>query len=260
MKWGLIQKCVPLICCAAMLACASREQGTAYTTENAHSHNDYEQKLPFKHAFDAGFGSIEVDVFLREGELFVAHDAEDIRPERTLKALYLQPISELASERSFQLLIDLKTAADSTLPVLVQQLASYPAVTGQAGKSPAVRVVISGNRPEPEQWTKWPSFIFFDGRPDEHYPAAALERVGLISASFLNYSSWDGSGPLSPDEKARVREVVERAHVLGKPFRFWAIPDNPQAWELMKELSVDYINTDRIDALASWLENEMSAR
>src|SRR5690606_40361514 len=86
MKWGLIQKCVPLICCAAMLACASREQGTAYTTENAHSHNDYEQKLPFKHAFDAGFGSIEVDVFLREGELFVAHDAEDIRPERTLKA------------------------------------------------------------------------------------------------------------------------------------------------------------------------------
>ena len=66
-----------------------------YTTLNAHSHNDYEQKIPFFTAYNAHFGSIEADIWAVNGVLFVAHDSVEITPARTLDALYLQPIVKL---------------------------------------------------------------------------------------------------------------------------------------------------------------------
>ena len=93
-----------------------------YTSGNTHSHNDYEQAQSFTLAYQHGFGSIEADIWLKDGNIFVAHDAKDIRPSRTLAALYLQPIDSILRlnkaiyphGRQLQLLIDIKTEA---LPV-----------------------------------------------------------------------------------------------------------------------------------------------
>ena len=60
-----------------------------------HSHNDYNRKSPFFDAYKAHAASIEADVFLVDGELYVAHDREDIRSWRTLRNLYLDPIRQL---------------------------------------------------------------------------------------------------------------------------------------------------------------------
>jgi hypothetical protein len=43
---------------------ASNGQPITYAVSNAHSHNDYEQKIPFWIAYNHGFGSIEADIFL----------------------------------------------------------------------------------------------------------------------------------------------------------------------------------------------------
>ena len=42
--------------------------------------------------------------------------------------------------------------------------------------------------------------------------------------------------------------IAEKAHEMGKPIRFWASPDNPQAWETLHNLGVDVINTDNPEA------------
>ena len=47
---------------------------------NGHSHNDYKQQIPLLEAYYAGMGSIEADVFYRDGELYVAHDSKEIKP------------------------------------------------------------------------------------------------------------------------------------------------------------------------------------
>lgn len=39
-------------------------QPNLYSTINAHSHNDYENPIPFHTAYDNTFGSIEADIFL----------------------------------------------------------------------------------------------------------------------------------------------------------------------------------------------------
>ncbi|HYH56329.1 MAG TPA: phosphatidylinositol-specific phospholipase C/glycerophosphodiester phosphodiesterase family protein [Anseongella sp.] len=239
-------------------------QPAAYSAANAHSHNDYEQKEPFLQAYRAGFGSIEADIFLREGELYVAHDPEDIQPGRTLEALYLQPAAAAfrsnkgrafpGSGRTFQLLIDLKTDAGGTLPVLTEQLGRYPGLFDAAANPDAVKVILSGNRPDPASWPAAPSFIYFDGRPGEDYAPAVLERIALVSDSFGKYSQWKGEGPIPGNERQSLLKVVKSAHEKGKPFRFWAVPDTPAAWKLMTELGVDFINTDTIEDLAAWLE------
>ena len=61
---------------------------------NAHAHNDYEHKRPLFDALAHGFGSVEADVFLVRGQMLVGHTAIDLRPERTLEKLYLEPLRQ----------------------------------------------------------------------------------------------------------------------------------------------------------------------
>lgn len=65
----------------------------------AHAHNVYEHDRPLLDALDHGFHSIEVDVYLVDEELLVAHDRDDILPSRTLESLYLEPLRELIRRR-----------------------------------------------------------------------------------------------------------------------------------------------------------------
>src|SRR5262245_39201431 len=62
--------------------------------KQAHAHNDYEHKRPLFDALDHGFCSVEADVFLQGDALLVGHVAKDLRPDRTLEKLYLDPLRE----------------------------------------------------------------------------------------------------------------------------------------------------------------------
>jgi len=125
---------------------------------HAHAHNDYEQKRPLFDALDHGFCSVEADIFLRKGELLVAHTFLDLRAERTLEKLYLDPLRERVKANGgkvfregppFYLLIDVKTEADATYVVLDKVLAKYAEMLSvtEDGKflQRAITVVISGN-------------------------------------------------------------------------------------------------------------------
>jgi alkaline phosphatase len=226
---------------------------------NAHSHNDYEQKRPFDLAYENGFGSIEADVWLKDGRLCVAHDAKDINSSKTLSSLYLDPLVNKLKEnkgrvyrnkkKSLQLLIDIKSDALTTMDAIVKELERYPSLI----KNKNLRFVISGNRPKPEAYKNYPDFIYFDGRTSEEYDKEALKKVGLISESYYKFARWNGVGEISANERAALLSAVQKSHEKGKPFRFWATPDTEASWRLFMELGVDYINTDKVEALARFL-------
>ena len=66
-----------------------------------HSHNDYEQNVPFWKAYSVGVRSIEADVFLVDNNLYVAHPRKEIDSVRSLEALYLEPLKK-AIELGFE--------------------------------------------------------------------------------------------------------------------------------------------------------------
>ncbi len=100
-------------------------QQRKYTVSNAHAHNDYLHPVPFYTAYNAGFGSIEVDIFPVNGVLCVAHSKNEIQPGRTLKSLYLDPLlKEVATNNSrpLKLLVDIKENYEVSLRLLIQEL------------------------------------------------------------------------------------------------------------------------------------------
>src|SRR5690349_11190486 len=151
-------------------------QPKTYSTANAHSHNDYENSTPFSLAYGNGFGSIEADIYCINDTLFVAHNRQDIKPGRTLKTLYLDLLDrELAKDHKHKLilLVDVKDDYRASLSQLVKELLPLKKYISNDSKQNQLTVVISGNRPKPEEYINYPSFIFFDD--DLKLPHTATE-------------------------------------------------------------------------------------
>lgn len=214
-------------------------------TVKVHSHNDYEQKVPFWYALGSGVSSIEADVFLVNNQLYVSHEEKDIQKSRTFENLYLEPINKalemnMIHQGFLQILIDCKTDAKTTLDQIVRSIQKYPRITAQN----KVKFVISGNQPKLEEYTSYPDFIFFDYQKLENLTTDQWKKVALVSLSFPQYSKWNGKGGLTEDDLPKVTEVIKKAKSFRKPFRFWAIPDGKTSWEFFAHNGVDFINTD----------------
>ncbi|MCD8538542.1 MAG: alkaline phosphatase [Leadbetterella sp.] len=82
--------------------------------------------------------------------------------------------------------------------------------------------------------------------------------MGLISQSFRNYSLWNGKGVPVEKERQAFSKVVEKAHSQQKPLRFWATPDFSNAWKVLMNMGVDYINTDKVQELGQYLRRRKS--
>ncbi|KAL9002997.1 MAG: hypothetical protein Q9188_004115, partial [Gyalolechia gomerana] len=122
-----------------------------------HSHNDYWRHVPLYDALAAGCTGVEADVWSSsklEDDLYVGHDHNSLKSERTLKSLYIDPLLTILNNQnkpsplfspnqtsllpssidpkvgifdtspstSLTLLIDLKTAADTTFPIVLAAL------------------------------------------------------------------------------------------------------------------------------------------
>lgn len=229
-----------------------------------HSHNDYERRVPFYQAYAQQVASIEADVFEENGQLLVAHELHQLKNAHTIDDLYLNPIVNLFnlnggkpwkdSNNTLILLIDLKTSATPALDILIKKLEEHPTVFDPSKNPYAVRVVISGSRPEPKNFYKYATVVNFDG---EHlkYTAKELERISMISLSLKELTDWNGKGILKKDHQAAVQKKIKAVHALGKPIRFWATPDGINAWNLMYNMGIDYINTDEPEACAKFFSN-----
>lgn len=237
-------------------------QPVKYTTSNAHSHNDYEQPTPFQEAYNAGFGSIEADIFLVTGndELLVAHTLAELAiKKRRLDSLYLIPIRDCIRKnhghpfanrsKKLQILVDIKTAPVPTLKKFIETIKRYPELTS----TPSLQFVISGGRPNPDSFPSYPSFIWFDGELDKTYSQQALKKIVMMSDYLKRYTLWNGIEKLPEADAVKLKAAVDKSHQLKKPVRFWDAPDNINAWNVLMSFKVDFINTDKIRELSEFL-------
>lgn len=251
-----------------------------------HAHNDYEHPRPLLDALDQGFGSVEADIFLVDGELRVGHDRASLRPGRTLEALYLDPLLARVRENGgtvhpwpgeLTLLVDVKADGVKVYEELTKRLekyremlTTYPrpipqrwgvseiASLANAKVVPgAVRIVISGDRAIQEIRKDGRGLAFIDGRLSdlEGVPGPDLV-IPLISDSYDDKFKWNGKGEMPADERAKLRALAQKAHANGQKFRLWGVPDTEDAWREFYEAGVDLVNTDRLAPLAEFLRKQ----
>lgn len=250
-----VNKSALLLLVAFLSSCLGFTQTGSYTSHSLHSHNDYEQKFPFWDAFNHGFGSIEVDVFLKNNQLLVGHEETALNQFKTIEGLYLNPLSQVVGlkkiQQPFILLVDLKTEAIATLNALLEILKKYPQLSSEKN----LRITITGKQPLPSSFNEYPSWIWFDGNLGKHYSSAEFKKISLMSANLNKFTKWNGKGVLPKQEREQIEGIIEQTTKKNaKPVRFWNAPDIPNAWYQLMKLGVTYINTDQVAMSATFMK------
>jgi len=237
----------------------------------AHAHNDYAHPRPLLDALDHGFCNVEADIFLVDGQLLVGHTRKEVKPERTLRGLYLDPLLARVKENRgsvyphadgtagtpFTLLIDIKTDAEPAYALLDKTLAEYAEMLTevQDGKvTPrAVTVVVSGARPIETIQAQSHRFVGIDGRMEDLDSTLAADLMPLVSDNWALQFRWRGKGEMPAAEQAKLTDAVTRAHAHGRKVRFWGTPENEAIWRTLRDSGVDLINTDNLAGLEKFL-------
>ncbi|CAN5460117.1 phosphatidylinositol-specific phospholipase C/glycerophosphodiester phosphodiesterase family protein [soil metagenome] len=228
----------------------------------AHAHNDYAHDRPLTEALENGFCSVEADIFLVDGALLVGHNQADLKPERTLESLYLDPLAKTVREHGgsvygdgtvVTLLVDVKGDAETTATQLRQVLPKYKDMLVTLRKRTGVQIIISGNRPKVDPGLAGSEFLFIDGRLSD-LVADPRPQMPFISDNFESNFTWRGQGNMSADERMKLETIVKRTHAHKQKIRFWAIPDNEAGWSAMLDAGVDYVNTDHLAEFRKFYE------
>ena len=236
---------------------------------HAHAHNDYEHTRPLFDALEQGFCSVEADIYLVDGKLLVAHQRSQTKPERTLEALYLDPLRERVKKNGGRvykdgpectLLIDLKSDWHQIYPVLREVLKRYSDVLtsfeGNKKEEKAITGIISGNRALKMFEGEEVHYATYDGNLTELNSDRPADLIPWISSSWHATFKWSGKGEIPGDEKQKLEEIVAKAHARGRKVRFYGAPDTENFWRTMRANGVDLINTDDLKGAAEFLRRE----
>ncbi len=232
----------------------------------AHAHNDYEHPRPLLDALGHGFGSIEADVHLVDGSLLVAHDRKSVKPERTLEALYLDPLRERVRNNggrvyrggpTITLLVDVKSEAAPTYAALHATLQNYAGMVTTfrdgVAEPGAILVVVSGNRAPAAMAAQSLRYAALDGRIEDLGGQSSSDFIPWVSEDWKKVFTWRWAGPMPDDDRDKLRRLVGQAHAQGRRIRFWNTPDRVETWRLLYDAGVDLINTDDLAGLQAFL-------
>jgi len=235
---------------------------------HAHAHNDYDHQQPLLDALANGFTSIEADVLLIDGDLYVGHDMPSGKHSLpTLRSAYLEPLARIVHNHrgevypyyggDFYLMIDIKTEAEATYQVLKEQLADYQHILTRYENGNyihgAVTVFLSGNRPISSIQKESQRLVGIDGRPKDLGKGYSAELMPVISENYSKVIRWNGKGKIPAADLQKITQLATRTHAEGKKLRLWAIPDQKNAWSTLQEAGIDLINTDDLPGLKAFL-------
>jgi len=254
-----------------------------------HSHNDYWRQVPLLTALSYGVSSVEADVWLVDGMLFVGHEEAALTPNRTFESLYVNPLMQILEMQNprnqftvnqttpngvfdtdsglpLQLLVDIKTDGVATLPFVLQALQplrSKGYLTTFANgtlKTSAITVVGTGNSPLEGVKALNPRDYFFDA-PLTQLTDPSLNTTWDPTLSPIASTDWDvavgwnGIGNISDAQLGNLTKFVQDAHAVGIKARYWDLPGWPigarrAVWNQLALAGVDWLNADDLKAAA----------
>jgi len=238
----------------------------------AHSHNDYEHERPLYNALDCNFKSIEADIYSVGDSLYVAHDFDKIKPGRTLRQLYLEPLkneigknngSVYGNDEEIILFIDIKDDGLKTYQNLHRILTEYKSqltsFAHEKKKQGSITVVVSGNRPFEFMQSQTIRYAGFDGRLENLDSGISPNLMPVVRENWAKYFSWDGTGKIPETEKLRLINYAEKAKKQGYILRFWNTPNRTEeqrkaVWTELKNSGVGLIGVDELKELQEFLK------
>ncbi|HEX8821303.1 MAG TPA: hypothetical protein VF794_15350 [Archangium sp.] len=159
----------------------------------------------------------------------------------------------------FTLWIDLKQGGREIVDTLHAVLDKYPMLTRVDGDTVTpgpVTVVLTGDDEAKRDFvTRHPQRRAMrdsnDYSPEDPPADSAWRYYALKWSDYLDASS---TGKLDAAQRARLACIVENAHAQGREVRFFGAPGHPDAWREALEAGVDFLGTDDLSSLDTFLE------
>ncbi|KAG8628545.1 hypothetical protein KVT40_004418 [Elsinoe batatas] len=257
-----------------------------------HSHNDYWRQLPLYTALSVGAVSVESDVWLYNGTLYVGHEPSALTPQRTFQSLYINPLVSIleaqnppspfigptnngvfdaANTQTFYLWIDIKTNGPTTWPVAVQALQPLrergwlTTVSSNGTVTPgAVTVIGTGNTPLAQVQGVSPRDYFWDApipTLGTSFSNITANVSPIASTSFLRTFGTVRTKGLNDTQLSLLRSQVATAKSKGIRTRYWELPLWPvgtrnAVWRQLYDEGVDLLNVDDLEGAANFWEGD----
>lgn len=256
-----------LVFCLTLVSVFFKTVAAQQPLPNAHAHNDYVHKRPLAEALENGFTSIEIDVFLHNGELKVAHVPLGLGKKKNIQQLYLDPIRRIIINNGGRvysgystpviLMIDFKTSGTETYQKLKEVLAAYRDILtvyhhDSVLEQKAVNNLISGSAPVAALLKEDTALATVDAGLHSMGDTLQAKVVTRYSSGWGAYFTWKGKGKMPEAQQQKLNALVVQAHSMGKHIRFYHIPDKPAVWRTLTEAGVDWINTDKLAAYSAF--------
>lgn len=246
-------------------ATSPARQAAADPLRLAHAHNDYEHDQPLRDALARGFCSVEADIWLRGGRIVVSHWGWTSRG--SLEDLYLAPLQEIVDRHGsvcpsgpFTLWLDIKGRDRALMAALPELLARFPmlAAGDTPGRERPVTLVLTGDEQMKTRLADEaaPCPLLRDSNDFAPDDPAGDHSWRFYALDWSRYVGWNGEGVIDAEDRAQLTCIVAGAHAAGRAVRFYDTPDTPAYWRLALEVGVDFIGTDDLDALATFLKEQ----
>ncbi|EAS31129.1 uncharacterized protein CIMG_06608 [Coccidioides immitis RS] len=257
-----------------------------------HSHNDYWRDRPVYSAIAAGCVSIEADVWLINGTLYVGHHRSSLAETRTLKSLYIDQIVQILKRQNPQnkfvpsstrngvfdtnpaqtlyLFIDIKTDGVETWKQVskdlqpLRDLGYLTKVKNGIKISAPVTVIGTGNTPL-NLITELENRDYFYDAPLAELDQPELDNISslispIASTSFeaaVGATNQDKEDPLTSAQLETIRAQIKKAKSKGIGARYWQTPGWPirrrnEIWRVLLKEGVALLNVDDLDAVKEY--------
>ena len=282
-----------------ILANTDNNDGYTYPTDitrgimpkRIHSHNDYWRDRPFWSALSVGCASIEADVWLVNGTLYVGHEQAALTSSRTLQSLYIDPILfvlnrtnpetpfysgsasstknglyDTAAGQTVALFIDLKTPGETTFPAVIDALqplrsAGYlTTFNGTTVTTGPITVIGTGNTPLNQVENVSPRDYFYDANlallsTELTNITAAVSPIA--SAQFSRFIGEIEGTEFNQTQLDTVRAHISYAASKGIMGRYWDTPAWPistrnAVWTTLVAEGVGLLNADALPEAAGF--------
>jgi hypothetical protein len=259
-----------------------------------HSHNDYWRPVPFYSALSVGAYSIEADVWLLNGTLYVGHEISALTPARTFHSLYIAPlldtlrrqnpnttfvssastrngVYDTASTQTLYLFVDVKTDGPTTWPAVISALQPLRSAgflarveNGSSSIVPgAVTVIGTGNTPLNQIQGVSPRDYFYDAPIPTLNSTFANITAAVSPIASTNFAAQFGdvrNQTFNASQLALLQAQVKTAHSKGIMVRYWNQPGWPvgtrnAVWRTLWDAGVDLLNVDDLEGVVNFWEN-----
>lgn len=130
--------------------------------------------------------------------------------------------------------------------------------SAQGMRTNAVTIILTGDH-RGERFTNRETLYCYDSQLSKLSADSTNTFSPVVTENWARVFQLPNGEKMVEGEIQTLQRTVSDVHGRGKRIRFWGVPDRPEVWKQLISANVDWIGTDQLKELATFLRKEDKA-